>query len=106
MWAGGGAKAIDRPVETGQIVVGQLCASTEVSPWAFAWRTLIAAELVFGVSSGKGGLGWLHLREQEPAQHSGSIRWLLTIILIGLAVENVVFRFIETRTVRRSGMQS
>src|SRR5262245_38879676 len=25
--------------------------------WAFAWRTLIAAELVFGVSSGSGGLG-------------------------------------------------
>jgi NitT/TauT family transport system permease protein len=23
-----------------------------------AWRTLIAAELIFGVSSGKGGLGW------------------------------------------------
>ncbi|HEX6298745.1 MAG TPA: ABC transporter permease, partial [Burkholderiales bacterium] len=26
--------------------------------WAFAWRTLIAAELVFGVASGQGGLGW------------------------------------------------
>ena len=26
--------------------------------WAFAWRTLIAAELVFGASSGQGGLGW------------------------------------------------
>jgi NitT/TauT family transport system permease protein len=26
--------------------------------WAFAWRTLIAAELVFGATSGKGGLGW------------------------------------------------
>ena len=26
--------------------------------WAFAWRTLIAAELVFGVSSGQGGIGW------------------------------------------------
>ena len=26
--------------------------------WAFAWRTLVAAELVFGVSSGQGGLGW------------------------------------------------
>ncbi|NLY64308.1 MAG: ABC transporter permease, partial [Alcaligenaceae bacterium] len=26
--------------------------------WAFAWRTLIAAELVFGASSGEGGLGW------------------------------------------------
>ena len=26
--------------------------------WAFAWRTLIAAELFFGASSGQGGLGW------------------------------------------------
>jgi NitT/TauT family transport system permease protein len=26
--------------------------------WAFAWRTLIAAELVFGTTSGQGGLGW------------------------------------------------
>ena len=26
--------------------------------WAFAWRTLIAAELVFGVASRSGGLGW------------------------------------------------
>jgi len=29
--------------------------------WAFGWRTLIAAELVFGVIGGKGGLGLLHL---------------------------------------------
>jgi len=27
--------------------------------WAFAWRTLIAAELVYGAASGKGGLGLL-----------------------------------------------
>jgi NitT/TauT family transport system permease protein len=26
--------------------------------WAFAWRTLIAAELVFGAASRQGGLGW------------------------------------------------
>ncbi len=38
--------------------------------WAFAWRTLIAAELVFGVSSGQGGLGLVHLREQEPARNT------------------------------------
>lgn len=25
--------------------------------WAFAWRTLIAARLVFGSTSGQGGLG-------------------------------------------------
>jgi NitT/TauT family transport system permease protein len=31
---------------------------------------------------------------------------LLSIILIGLFIENVVFRSIEARTVRRWGMQS
>jgi NitT/TauT family transport system permease protein len=31
---------------------------------------------------------------------------LLTVILFGLLVENVVFRSIERRTVRRWGMQS
>jgi NitT/TauT family transport system permease protein len=30
---------------------------------------------------------------------------LLTVIIIGLVVENVVFRAIEARTVRRWGMQ-
>jgi NitT/TauT family transport system permease protein len=31
---------------------------------------------------------------------------LLTVIIIGLLVENFVFKFIEKRTVRRWGMQS
>ena len=31
---------------------------------------------------------------------------LLTVIVIGLTVENVIFRTVETRTVRRWGMQS
>ena len=26
--------------------------------WAFAWRMLIAAELVFGATRGRGGMGW------------------------------------------------
>jgi NitT/TauT family transport system permease protein len=30
--------------------------------WAFAWRTLIAAELVFGASSGSGGSGGTFFR--------------------------------------------
>ena len=74
--------------------------------WAFAWRTLIAAELVFGVSSGSGGLGWYHLREQEPTRIPEVFAGLLTVILFGLFVENVIFRWIERRTVRRWGMQS
>jgi NitT/TauT family transport system permease protein len=74
--------------------------------WAFAWRTLIAAELVFGVSSGQGGLGWYIFESKNQLDIPEVFAGLLTIILIGLAVENIVFRFIETRTVQRWGMQS
>jgi len=74
--------------------------------WAFAWRTLIAAELVFGVSSGQGGLGWYIFESKNQLDIPEVFAGLLTIILIGLAVENVIFRFIETRTVQRWGMQS
>jgi len=74
--------------------------------WAFAWRTLIAAELVFGVSSGKGGLGWYIYENKNMLDIPAVFAGLLTVILIGLAVENLIFRNIETATVRKWGMQS
>ena len=74
--------------------------------WAFAWRTLIAAELVFGVSSGQGGLGWFIYENKNQLEIPSVFAGLFTVILIGLFVENVIFRTIETRTVRRWGMQS
>lgn len=74
--------------------------------WAFAWRTLIAAELVFGVSSGSGGLGWYIFEKKNQLLIPEVFAGLLTVILFGLLVENVVFRAIEKRTVRRWGMQS
>jgi NitT/TauT family transport system permease protein len=74
--------------------------------WAFAWRTLIAAELVFGVSSGKGGLGWYIFESKNELDIPEVFAGLLTIIMIGLIVENVIFRTLENRTVRRWGMQT
>jgi NitT/TauT family transport system permease protein len=74
--------------------------------WAFAWRTLIAAELVFGVASGKGGLGWFIFENRNLLDIPAVFAGLLTVIIIGLIVENFVFRLIEKRTVRRWGMQS
>ena len=74
--------------------------------WAFAWRTLIAAELVFGVSSGSGGLGWFIYENKNQLEIPSVFAGLFTVILIGLFVENVIFRTIEARTVRRWGMQS
>jgi NitT/TauT family transport system permease protein len=74
--------------------------------WAFAWRTLIAAELVFGVASGKGGLGWYIFENRNLLNIPAVFAGLLTVIIIGLLVENIVFRLIERKTVRRWGMQS
>ncbi|GAB2889011.1 ABC transporter permease subunit [Paralcaligenes sp. KSB-10] len=73
--------------------------------WAFAWRTLIAAELVFGVSSGSGGLGWFIYENKNQLEIPSVFAGLLTVILIGLFVENFVFRIIEQRTIRKWGMQ-
>jgi NitT/TauT family transport system permease protein len=72
--------------------------------WAFAWRTLIAAELVFGVSSGSGGLGWYIYENRNQLETANVFAGLLMVILIGLAVESLIFRAVERATVRRWGM--
>ena len=74
--------------------------------WAFAWRTLIAAELVFGVSSGQGGLGWFIFENKNQLEIASVFAGLFTVVVIGLAVENVVFLQAERRTIRRWGMQA
>lgn len=73
--------------------------------WAFAWRTLIAAELVFGVSSGSGGLGWFIYENKNELETANVFAGLFTVIIIGLVVESVVFRAVENGTVRKWGMQ-
>lgn len=85
--------------------------------WAFAWRTLIAAELVFGgqvmdtsgmVGGGQnaGGLGWIIFQNQMENQTPYMFAGLFSVIIVGLLIENGIFRNIEDRTVRKWGMQS
>jgi NitT/TauT family transport system permease protein len=73
--------------------------------WAFAWRTLIAAELVFGVSSGSGGLGWYIYENKNLLYIPEVFAGLLLVVLIGLLIENLVFVTIANRTIRKWGMQ-
>ncbi|USX13975.1 ABC transporter permease [Oxalobacteraceae bacterium OTU3CAMAD1] len=73
--------------------------------WAFAWRTLIAAELVFGTTGGQGGLGWYIFQNRNELYTDKVFAGLAAVILIGLLVENVVFRPLESVTVKRWGMQ-
>ncbi|WDZ96284.1 ABC transporter permease [Herbaspirillum sp. WKF16] len=73
--------------------------------WAFAWRTLIAAELVFGATSGKGGLGWYIFQNRNELYTDKVFAGLAMVIIIGLLVENLVFNTLERVTVKRWGMQ-
>ncbi|WP_020181422.1 ABC transporter permease [Methylopila sp. M107] len=73
--------------------------------WAFAWRTLIAAELVFGVTARQGGLGWFIFQNRNELYTDKVFAGLAAVILIGLLVDAVVFRAIEAATVRRWGTQ-
>ncbi len=73
--------------------------------WAFAWRTMIAAELVVGAASGGGGIGWHIFDNSERLETAQVFAGLLTIILIGILVENVIFRNVESKTVYRWGLQ-
>ncbi|WP_249977967.1 ABC transporter permease [Vreelandella olivaria] len=72
--------------------------------WAFAWRTLIAAELVFGASSGKGGLGWYIFQNRNELYTDNVFAGLVVVIVIGLLVETIVFNSVERLTVKRWGM--
>ena len=85
--------------------------------WAYAWRTLIAAELVFGgqvvdtsgqlgaEGSNSGGLGWVIFESQMENQTPYVFAGLFMVILVGITVENGFFRNIEEKTVRKWGMQ-
>jgi NitT/TauT family transport system permease protein len=73
--------------------------------WAFAWRTLIAAELVFGVATGTGGLGWYIFQARNAFALPDVFAGLVTVAAIGLIVESVIFRTLEVLTVRRWGAQ-
>jgi NitT/TauT family transport system permease protein len=73
--------------------------------WAFGWRTIIAAELIFGVAGAKGGLGTYindaKLFLQIPQIFAG----LVTIAILGLAFETL-FGVLERRTIVRWGMKT
>jgi NitT/TauT family transport system permease protein len=74
--------------------------------WAFAWRTLIAAELVFGTTSGSGGLGWFIYENKNLLDIPAVFAGLFTVIIIGLLVESLIFRTLEQVTIRKWGMHT
>ena len=73
--------------------------------WAFGWRTIIAAELVFGVAGADGGLGTYINNAKLYLQIPSVFAGLVTIALLGVLFE-AVFTLLERRTVVRWGMKT
>lgn len=73
--------------------------------WAFGWRTIIAAELVFGVAGGKGGVGYFINDARYFLRTPDIFAGLVTIALIGIALD-LVFSMLERRTVIKWGMKT
>jgi NitT/TauT family transport system permease protein len=68
--------------------------------WSFAWRSLMAAELLY-VSL---GLGHLLMMGRELNDMSQVVAVMLVIIAIGLVVDRLIFAPIETRVRARWGL--
>ncbi|QIV79650.1 ABC transporter permease [Mycolicibacterium frederiksbergense] len=73
--------------------------------WAFAWRTLIGAELVFGASGQGGGLGFYINNASMFMRVDEVFAGLVTIAIAGVLIE-ALFKMLERRTLVRWGMSS
>ncbi len=70
----------------------------------YGWRTIIAAELVFGISGGKGGLGNFLNDARTFLRTDDVFAGIVTVAAIGVLLE-AAFNLIERRTVVRWGMK-
>ncbi|HLI25761.1 MAG TPA: ABC transporter permease [Chloroflexota bacterium] len=72
--------------------------------WAFGWRTVVAAELVFGVAGAAGGLGWYINDSRYFLNTANVFAGLVVISLLGILVD-LLFTLIEQQTVVKWGMK-
>lgn len=69
--------------------------------WARAWRALISAEMIFGAIGSVGGIGIYIYRQRAFANPSGIFAGLIIVMVIGIFIEEVVFKFIENKTINK-----
>jgi NitT/TauT family transport system permease protein len=74
--------------------------------WARAWRAAVSAEMVFGITGDSGGLGWFVFDKRIFMDTAGMYAGILTLAMLGLAVESVLFHLVEKRTIIKWGTAS
>lgn len=71
--------------------------------WGRAWRSLISAEAIFGVSGATQGLGYYIYYNRAFANMPNVFAGIIVISVISIIIEGL-FKIIEDRTIKRWGM--
>lgn len=72
--------------------------------WAFAWRSLMAAEIIATGGSIGFGLGSMLDQSRELADMAGVLATIILILFVGILIELVFFGPLERRMLRRRGL--
>ncbi|UWP80401.1 ABC transporter permease [Dactylosporangium fulvum] len=72
--------------------------------WAYGWRTVVAAELVFGTTGTSSGLGFYIDSHRQYLHTADALAGILVVIIVGLLAE-ALFRQVQRRTTIRWGME-
>jgi len=73
--------------------------------WGFGWRTVVAAELVFGATGTGGGIGWYINNSRLFMNIADGFAGILLVIIVGLLTESV-FRLVQHLTTHKWGTES
>jgi len=73
--------------------------------WAFAWRSLMAAEIITTGGTIGFGLGSMLDQSRDLADLPGVLATILVILFVGILVELVFFAPLERRLLRRRGLR-
>ena len=71
--------------------------------WAFAWRSLMAGELIV-IVAGQQSIGALLQNNRDLGRSQGLVASMILIWLIGVVIDAAVFGTIERRVARRRGL--
>ena len=71
--------------------------------WAFAWRSLMAGELLVVISS-KPSIGQQMSQARSLSRYSDMIAWMVVVFIIGLLVDAVAFGTLDRAIRRRWGL--
>ncbi|HEY3993792.1 MAG TPA: ABC transporter permease [Ktedonobacteraceae bacterium] len=72
--------------------------------WAFGWRTVVGAEIVFGVAGSNGGLGWYINNASYFLNPPAIFAGLVVISLLGVLLDTI-FQVAEQQTIVKWGMK-